>query len=170
MQATNWLSYVGMATGIIGAITGVAGAIVSYVSYRKIHTLKSLDLRLELRNAVNDLHRSISDLNLLIAHANASREAVAAARGYFRSGRMEKWKMEVEADKTKLAQLAKDAPTPEDHYEKLDALELESKLVFVHKLQGSVNSLRQKYESALRSDDEERKQVGEDARAQRKKI
>jgi len=60
MQATNWLSYVGTATGIIGAITGVAGAIVSYLSYRKIHTLKSLDLRLASISTVLEMANELS--------------------------------------------------------------------------------------------------------------
>ena len=57
--------YVGMATGIIGAITGVAGMILGYVSYKHSNTLKSLDLRLELRKAVNDRH-SAADIGTVV--------------------------------------------------------------------------------------------------------
>ena len=83
MTEPHWTSYVGMATGIIGAITGVSGAIMGYVSYRRSNRLKSLDLRLELRKAVNELQSNFSQIEKLIEYANQSRVAVFAARGFF---------------------------------------------------------------------------------------
>ncbi len=79
MSEPDWMGYVGMATGIIGAITGISGAIMGYVSYRRSNSLKSLDLRIELRKAINVAQSNLQQLEKLIEHANKSREAVASA-------------------------------------------------------------------------------------------
>jgi hypothetical protein len=165
MTEPHWTSYVGMATGIIGAITGVSGAIMGYVSYRRSNRLKSLDLRLELRKAVNELQSNFSQIEKLIEYANQSRVAVAAARGFFHSGMMEKWKQDVEADKIIVRKLGQKAPSVNMDYYDLTPQELESKLVEVHRLQVQLNELRKKYDAAVLADEEERKYLREDARA-----
>ena len=157
MADPHWTSYVGMATGIAGAIMG-------YVSYRRSNRIKSLDLRLELRKAINEVEISLSQLGELLEYANKSHKAVASATGSFHSGMMVKWKEEVKADKIKIEQLSARAPKPEENYEKLNPKELESKLVDIHKLQGYLKELRAKYDAAVRSDDENRKQIREDIR------
>jgi len=164
MVEPNWTGYIGMVTGIIGAITGIAGAIMGYVSYRKSNSLKSLDLRLELRKAISDARSSLSQLEVLIDFANKSRQAVASATGRYRSGMMEKWKQDVEADKSKLAQMSENAPEARANYENLNPKELESKLVGIHQFQSQINELKEKYDAAVHSDDEERKQIREDMR------
>ena len=135
MADPHWTSFVGMATGIIGAFTGVIG-------YRKASSLKSLDLRLELKkethNALTDVHK----IEELINKANKSRQAEAAARGMFKSGMMEKWKADVETDKAQLATLLNKAPDPEENFEKCSQGVLESKLVDLHKFQIEVKDLK----------------------------
>jgi hypothetical protein len=165
MAEPHWTSYVGMVTGIIGAITGVSGAIMGYVSYRRSASLKSLDLRLELRKAVNDMQSGLFQLEQLIEHANSSREAVAAATGRYRSGMMAKWRQDVETDKSTAKQLSQQAAATEKDYDNLTPKELESTLVEVHRLQVQVNELRNKYDAAVRADDKEREHIREDARA-----
>ena len=98
MADPHWTSYVGMATGIAGAIMG-------YLGYRKANSLKSLDMRLELRKAVTDLTTSYTELNGLIDSANQSRINMAAATGRFRSGMMQLWNSELETDKAAIVQL-----------------------------------------------------------------
>jgi len=164
MQTRDWMSYIGMITGVIGAISGIAGAVMGYISYRRSNKLKSLDLRLELRRALNHLHQSTRDISELISNADQSRMGVAAARGYFQSGAMQKWKEAVEADKPELAKMVKDAPAVEEDFEAWATARLESKLVEIHRTQGRLNSIRGKYESSLRSDDEEQKQIRQEHR------
>jgi hypothetical protein len=77
MADPHWTSYVGMATGIIGALTGIIG-------YRKASSLKSLDLRLELKKATHNALTDVHQIEELINRASKSRQAVAAARGMFR--------------------------------------------------------------------------------------
>jgi hypothetical protein len=161
MAEPHWTSYVAIVTGLIGAITGIAGAIMGYVSYRRSNKIKALDLRLELRKAVNDVHADLDRLRALINKADRSRQAVEAARGAFSSGAMEKWKNEVKADRTKIAELFKRAPKADSTYDAYGEKELESELIAVHRLQGELRSLLDKYLESIRSDDERRKEIRE---------
>lgn len=159
MADPHWTSYVGM-------VTGIAGAIMGCVSYRRINSMKSLDLRLELKKAINEVEIRIPQIEKLIEDTNKSRKAVASRTGRFYSGRMKRWEGEVKADKNKLAQLSESAPRSEENYDKLNPQELESKLIEVHKYQAQLKELKDKYDAAIRSDDEERKQIREDIRAE----
>ncbi len=165
MLEPDLMGYVGMATGIIGAITGISGAIMGYVSYRRSNNLKSLDLRIELRKAINVAHLNLRQLEKLIEYAYKSRERVAAATGKFKSGMMEKWQQEVEADKSAVKQLFQNVPAADNSYDNLTPKALESTLVEVHRFQIHIDELSKKYDAALRTDDEERKYIREDVRA-----
>ena len=120
---------------------------------------------MELRKAISDVHTDLNRLKELIDNASGSRQAVLVARGMSRSGPMEKWKNEVASDKAKTRELFKRAPKPEFAYDKLQIKELESELVAVHKLEGEIQGLLDKYSEVLRSDDEQSKQIREDQRA-----
>ena len=165
MAEPHWSGYGGMVTGLIGAVTGIAGAIMGYISYRRSNRLKSLDLRLELRKSVSDVHADLNRLKKLIDNANGSRQAVLVARGMSQSGPMEKWKNEVNADKAKIGKLFEHAPKAETTYGTLEVKELESELVTVHKHSGEIRTLLDKYSEVIRSDDEQRRQIREDQRA-----
>lgn len=167
MAEPHWTGYIGIITGVIGAITGIAGAIMGYIGYRRSNKLKSLDLRLELRKSISDAHTDLTQLNNLIDEANKSREATMAARGMFRSGAMERWKGEVKIDRGKIGELFKKAPKTETTYDTLSAEELESELVAIHSLRGEINCLLEKYSNAISSDNEQRRQLQADQRAQR---
>jgi len=128
MADPHWTSYVGM-------VTGIAGAIMGCVSYRRSNSIKSLDLRLELRKAINEVEIRIPQIEKLIKDANKLRKKVASKTRGLYSGMMVKWEEEVEADKNKLAQLSESVPKSEENYDKLNLQELESKLIEVHKHQ-----------------------------------
>lgn len=164
MADPQWTAYVGMATGIAGAITGIAGAIMGYIGYRRSNSIKALDLRLELRKAVNEVENDLSKLEGLLNHANQSRQRVASATGKLESGAMKIWDGEVEEDKKKLGHLKEKAPSPTTKYDDLSPSELESQLVAIHKLRGQISDLTEKYRASLKADDEERKQIREDVR------
>ncbi len=142
MADSHWASYVGMATGIAGAVMG-------FLAYRRSTQIKALDLRLELRKADDDLIATFENLDKLLSYANKSRERVAAATGGLDSGAMVLWKQELVADTKKLDEL------------KAKHEDLESKLVDVHRMQGAADALLGKYKSALASDDERRKELRE---------
>jgi hypothetical protein len=68
-------------------------------------------------------------------------------------------------DKNVAKQLSQNAPPAEKNYDDLSPKELESKLVEVHRVQVQIDELREKYDAAVRADDEERKHIKESARA-----
>lgn len=163
MAEPHWTGYVGMVTGIIGAITGITGAIMGYISYRKSCNLKALDLRLELRKAVSDINLDLNKVRDLIEKANKSRHAVNAARG-IRGGATEKWSAEIKADRSATAALSQRAPKPESNNNTMDVKELEAELVSIHRLQGEIQRLADKYYEALRADENNRKELRADDR------
>ena len=165
MADPHWTSYVGMVSGLIGAATGIAGGIMAYKSSREVNKIKSLDLRLELRKAVTDITTSYTNLNGLIDSANKSRISMAAATGRFHSGMMELWNNELETDKTTIAQIGETIPTDEEDYKDLNTAELEAKLVDVHRLQGEVTQLADKYHAAMDEDKRQGDHIREDMRA-----
>jgi hypothetical protein len=167
MAEPHWMVYVGMVTGVIGAITGVTGAIMGYIGYRRSNKLKSLDLRLELRKLITDAHTNLSRVSRLMIEANNSRTALMAATGGFNSGAMKKWEERLEIDRGKIGELLKKAPKIETTYDTLNAEELESELVVIHRLMGEINYFLEKYSNAISADDEQRKQLRDDQRAQR---
>ena len=149
MADPHWTSYVGMATGILGAVLG-------FISYRKSNKIKSLVLRLEYRKAINDCTSAISKAEELLPYANKSRERVASATGSFHSGAMQQWKQQYEEDTNKLSELSGKAPSSGAHYDSLSPKQLESRLVDIHALQNEVDVLVNKYQTALDADDKAR--------------
>lgn len=152
MADPHWTSYVGMATGLLGAVLGVIG-------YRKANEIKSLDLRLEYRKAINNCCSAISKAEELLAFANKSRERVAAATGNYNSGAMQIWKQQYENDTNSLNELASRAPSSETNYDSLSPKQLESKLVEIHALQNEIDLLCNKYQSAIDEDDKTREHI-----------
>lgn len=162
MPEPGWIEYVAIGTGVI---TGIAGAIMGYVSYRRSNSFKSLDLRMELKKAVNTTQSGLQGLEKLIEYAFRSRRAVASAKGTLRSGMTERWAKEIEEDTHTVKLLFQNARAADENYDELTPKELESRLVEVHRLQVQIDQLRSKYEAAVRADDEERNHIKEDARA-----
>ena len=152
MSEELWISYAGMFTGIIGAITGISGAVLGYIGYARSKKVKSLDLRLELRKAINILSDDLHRLPKLIADGNESKKRIASASGWLQSGRMTKWNQEIEKDKEKLDELIAASPQKTDIHDKLNEKELETHLVKIHDLQNSTNFLIKKYDASLLED------------------
>ena len=125
-------------------------------------------VRIELRKAIVDLNESGRKLHELMAEADSSRQAVASARGYLKSGSMEKWKKEIESDKLESVELVSQVPTSATNFVDLNAQALESHLITVYRLQSEINHLKEKYESSLHTDDEQRRQIAEENRRSRR--
>lgn len=157
MADPHWTSYVGM-------ITGIAGALIAAFSYWKSARLKALDFRLELRKSLSDFHLEYEQVLELMEYANKSRQAVASATGTYRSGAMELWNQQFEKSKSKLSQLLEEAPKADAFYSSYSSEKLETKLVDVHRLQSQLRGIKEKFQQALKADDEERKQIREDNR------
>jgi hypothetical protein len=158
MADPHWTSYVGMATGIAGAIMG-------YVSYRKIKQIKALDLRLELKRAVVNINSDYKKLLEQMAEGDKSRMRVASAIGMLHSGMTKKWNEELVADQAITKELERELPNKNTDYDHLDPKELETKLIEVHRTSQKISNLSKKYHEAMNWDNEQRKHIREDMRA-----
>jgi hypothetical protein len=164
MDTQQWMPYVGMISGIIGAATGVAGAIMGFIAYRRSNSIKALDLRLELRRTMNEIEQKTAGADKLLHRANQSRQRVMAATGLNNSGAMQLWNEGFQEDQEKLAGLL-EAPPKAESCDGLTPEDLESRLVAAHKFQIDLNEILDKYEVCLDADDESRKEIRADMRA-----
>jgi hypothetical protein len=158
MPDPHWTSYVGMATGIAGAIMG-------FVSYRKSSQIKKLDLRIELRRAATDIHFDYKELLRKMEKGNKSRQAVAPAINAFNSGMMKKWNEDYESDQTVTKEIAKELPDDGINYDHLDDKGLEAKLIEIHRISKKIQTISERYVEAMAWDDQQRLQLREDRRS-----
>jgi hypothetical protein len=152
MSAPEWLSYVGV-------VTGIAGAVMGYVSLRRGARLKALELRLELRKSEADTRLALENLPGLFEKAENSRLKVAAATGRYSSGATEQWRRDLEADRSVAKALQATLPPAPNDYTSLTHTELEAKLVELHSLRSKVMRLSEKYQAELAADDKEREHL-----------
>ena len=151
---------IGTVTGIVGAITGPAGCVIGWISYRRSQQIKTLDLRLELRKQVSGVRVDIEALPALFERARASRIAVRSAMGRGQqSGDNLIWNAELENDLKTVQALACELPDAKETYQRSKPQKLENKLVEVHALAAKAAQLRNKYETALASDDKDRDHI-----------
>jgi hypothetical protein len=151
---------IGTVTGIVGAITGPAGCVIGWISYRRSQQIKTLDLRLELRKQVSGVRVDIEALPALLERARASRSAVRSAMGRGQqSGDNLIWKAELENDLKTVQALSCELPDAKETYQRSKPQKLENKLVEVHALAAKAAQLRNKYETALASDDKDRDHI-----------
>jgi hypothetical protein len=151
VMATDWPGYVGMATGIFGALMGFLG-------YRRSNHIKTLELRLELRKDLGEAHESLSTLRTVIESAASSRPRVLAMKGLGRSGNMVAWSQTVETDRAEVERLAALLRDDAADFTTLSSEQLASEIVSAHKLKASLSTLVDKYRGELAADDEARRQ------------
>lgn len=164
MSDSELLSYIGAITGVIGAAVGTAGAVMGYVSYRRTEEIKSLDLRLELKKAENDLRNIAADLPAHLEYVKKSHKRVAAATQHLTSGAFQKWIADWESDFGSAQAMVSALPEPSSEYANLSHSALESKIVAVHAAFCDARTLREKYDAMLDVDDKEREHIREDLR------
>ncbi|MHB8302503.1 MAG: hypothetical protein ACYDC6_06640 [Acidobacteriaceae bacterium] len=165
MLSPATLGIIGTVTGIVGAITGLVGLVLGWINYRRLQQIKALDLRLELRKHVSDVRAEVEALPTLLERAQASRRAVRAAMGRGQqSGDNVIWKDELGNDLKIVQALARELPDAKETYQRSEHQKLENKLVEVHALAVKVARLRDKYETALASDDKDRDHIRADVR------
>lgn len=149
LDLNTYLSIAGVISGAIGAVTGGYGL-------WSAHQLKALDLRIQLRQAENNFHSDLEALLELMTRAKKSRENVNAATGNYKSGAMQKWHSEFEADSAERELLSS---TNTFSNAKLPKAELETKLIELHALQLKVVRIKEKYQQSYSQDDQKRIQI-----------
>ena len=153
MSEPHWMAYAGAGTGIIGAITGIAGAVMGWIAYRRSNQIKALDLRLELRRAVNEIEQTIGGVAELLATVNQSRMRVSAARGLLNSGAMRIWQEQLRKDQAAVRELTERAPKA-TALDDLKPEALEAQLADVHKFQLELAAIVNRYRAAMAEDDQ----------------
>jgi hypothetical protein len=153
MSEPHWMAYVGLATGIIGAITGIAGAVMGWIAYRRSDQIKALDLRLELRKAINTIEQAIGEATELLTEARRSRERITAAIGA--SGAMQVWQEQYQKDQVAVRELTGRAPKA-DKLVDLKPEELEVQLAAVHHFQIELAAIVSRYNASIEEDNQHR--------------
>jgi hypothetical protein len=156
MSEPQWMAYVGAVTGVIGAVTGIGGAWMGWIAYRRSDQIKALDLRLELRKAINEIEQAIGEVNELLPTARRSRERISAARGS--SGAMEVWQEQYQKDQAAVRELTGRAPKA-DTLDDLKPEELEAQLADVHKFQIELSAIMNRYKASIAEDDQHRAEI-----------
>ena len=108
---------------------------MSIINHKRINNIKSLDLRVELRQKIIFLKHTFCRLDELIEVADKSRMRVLNAQGLYRSGAMTKWKHKLENDRNKIDEIKSDLPINTKCLEKLNHCQLELVLSKVYDLQ-----------------------------------
>jgi len=160
----TWISSAAVITGIIGAVTGIVGAILGYVGYWRTEQLKALDLRVELRKLLADLHSRVSEFPELLELAKRSRTRVASATGMYQSGAMQKWLTDWDSDQMLELDLRAQLPDAGQSFTSASQAELEANLIRLHALKTQVVGLHDKYKASLATDDRQRDHLLEDMR------
>lgn len=145
MADPHWTSYVGMASGVLGVF-------VASFSLYKTGRIKALDLRLELKRAVLDLHSLHGELAETLPRARKSREAIAAAMGRFGSGGTKSWLEEHSVDVNTWREMKESLPNKESSFRFISSAALENKLIAVHKQSSTLQSIKDKYVESMRKD------------------
>ncbi|KGX51346.1 kinetochore Spc7 family protein [Burkholderia pseudomallei] len=151
-------------TDYIGAVTGAVGMVAGIYSLVRTHKIKSLDLRLELRTTVADVHLALATARGLLALGDQSRQRVLAARGQVGSGAMTGWRQSVEQDQAELDKLAAAARSEDADFTALSQEQLESEVVAARKARARLAELIEKYRAAYADDDQRRREIRQDAR------
>jgi hypothetical protein len=153
MPAPAWVSYVGAVTGVIATIVAIVSAIVSD---RRVSKIKALDLRLDVRKLEADVDDALSSLPKLIEDAKQSRIAIKSAAGTLRTGWMEQWLRDANADGAAVVGLHSEFKAAIPDHRSLSESDLERRSVEIHQLKTKVNGYVEKYRASRAEDDRER--------------
>ena len=157
MADSDFLSWAGAITGVIGSITGIIGLIISIASYRRSAQIKALDLRIELRKTEGDLHELRKELIALFDQVTESRSRITAATG--QTGAFKKWQEEFERYRSEFTRLSTELPDTGTTYEELSYPDLEARLISAHKIKSKFSYFREKCCASYAADDKEREQI-----------
>ena len=144
-SAPHWTTYLALAVAL-------AGLLVSVVSYRKANSVKTLDLRLDLRNTLSALHMKLSELPALIQDADNSRKANASAAGRTNSGLMKAWANEIGDAKALVEDIAVSAPEPGTEFRGIPQRSLEDLIVEIQANLIRLETIERKYVATIEQD------------------
>ncbi|MEZ8826394.1 hypothetical protein AB6E04_18725 [Vibrio amylolyticus] len=159
MSEINWIDYVGVAFGLVGAIAGCTGAFISYKNYKKVQQVKSLDLRIELRRTINEVKALLVETESLLPRAYKSRLSVHSATGMLGSGAAANWKAEHKKDLQSLESIKERFSRAESNLSTDSYVALEHKLDAIDQLKLDLLPIVNKYQVAFKEDNKARERI-----------
>jgi len=156
---SNWVNYVGMATGIIGSLTGTAGSIMGYIAYHHSKAIKKSDRLLELEKLRNSVHIGAFGLIELMPKVLASRRAVMNARGVLNSSMMDVFQAQYDKDISRAAELAGSIPKTDVTFDSLSRGELEKHIIALDRTKQWIDELLSVYQAAMFEDEKMRAEI-----------
>lgn len=158
MPELDWIAYIGIVTGLIGATTGVAGAVMGFIAYRDMKERKTRDLRIYLCQTVFDLHAYVDKVPGFLDHVMMSHNEVAVSTGMYDSVALKKWMADWEKDVAALEALKQQLPDIKPFYDDKSAKEVQVLIENANALLGRAAFLQDKYVPELAKDEKTREQ------------
>jgi hypothetical protein len=153
------LTDINLMLGILGTASGLLGTILGWRGYRLAKTMKTLDLRLELRKADAEIRSRVRAMPELLNRAKRSREAILAASGLAQSGAMQFCRDELRNSSEQQQRLEQDLPADKIDYRGFPPEAIEQELVRRHAALEEANKIISKYEGWLADDAQDRAHV-----------
>ena len=153
--------YIGAITGIIGAIAGISGSIMGYIAYRRSGELKKSDRRLDLQKTTNDTQLAGTHLLEILESALVSRRTLFSLAGGSRSGALELYETQNEADSERATELVQQIATlaEESDYDSMSLKQLEQGLALVERINGEIHNLIRRYKESMEEDERARNRL-----------
>lgn len=156
MWDSAWITYGGLASGIVGAVGSI-------LAWWRVGQVKSLDLRIELAKAEVEINAIVKDLPEFLELSRRSRERITAATG--QSGVFQGWIEQWNTDFKTVQSFSAWLPPVNQKISKLSQTELEAKLINAVRLQTQARLLKEKYTVEIAADDKERDNIRTDVRS-----
>jgi len=150
---------------IISSLFSVVGGTMGIIAYRRIGSMKALDLRIELQKQLQVVRRLIEGLPMLMIEAQQSRARVLSTGRGGGTGALLAWRTQADIDDVATKGLALELPPEDAKFSELSVSELENKLLDIHALSLRANSIADRYRASLVKDDATREQIAADIRA-----
>lgn len=153
------MSVTGAVGGVIGSVLGLGSAWVAHRASRRSLELKALELRLEIRKAINALNHGNKRLEDQLNLAFRSRTRVAAAAGVLKSGEMVNWRAQFDTDSADLNDLKHALEVLSQDFGGRSTHDLEALLADLDAQAYHVKALLGRYRDSVAADDKAREQA-----------
>lgn len=151
----EWIRSIG---SVIGALIGIGALFVSISNYRRLNSIKSLDLRLEAKRAFNEAHANVERIHSVLEKAARSREDLFTHAGHNESSVRIYWREQREQDAETIAALRTELENIGE-FEDLRQESLEGKIVQMDQINKRISVFLQKYQEQLAEDGRQWEQI-----------
>lgn len=142
---------------IITSFTGIAGMVTGGLALWKSSQVKSLDLRLELRQQLGSAHHALRSLPELLDYADGSRRRILAQGG--QAGAALAWEQDLAADRAEITNIAAEVRDEDADFDALPDKQLEAAIAATHKQVLRLEAFVSKYRDAVAADDNRRRDI-----------